>query len=417
MSHLTDDQLLQRFADHRDAEAFGRLVERHAGLVHATCRRETGDAALAEDAAQTVFLLLARKARSLRAERSLASWLFATARLASRNLLREERRRKAREARASAGMETTMTSRDDSEAISPHLNEALIRLRPADRQAVILRFMEGRSFAEVAVELNLGESAARMRVNRAIERLRVNLGRAGVTVTVAGLVAALDRDAQAAVPPSLLNVVSASSVASSGGGVGVGSLLAKGTLIALATTTTKTLVAASVATLLLGGGFVYVRTTTPKYGDETVRAAFKSLVGKWSGTTNLSSFQPNATGRTPMQIDFQPEDDGRKLKFTIKAPEVHHGDRKVMSIDPRTGHMMVMVGDGKVEELDMVGFADLASRGEGTLRLVGKPAQMKGLSQTKVSIIVSKDRLVLRQEDIPFEGKPDVQDIELERVK
>lgn len=416
MSQLTDDQLLHRFAESRDAEAFGRLVERHARLVHATCRRETGDDALAEDASQTVFLLLAKKARSLRAERSLASWLFAASRLASRNLLREERRRKAREARASAEMEHTMNS-DAAEVIEPHLNDALARLRPADRQAVILRYLEGRSLSEVATEMNLGENAARMRVNRAIDRLRANLGRAGVTVSVAGLVVVLDRSAEAAVPQSLLTAVSVPSAASSGGGIGAWTLLAKGTFIALATTTTKTLVAASAATLLLGGGFVFVQSNSPKYDDATIRAAFRPLVGKWAGTTNLSSFQPNATGTTRMQIDFQPEDGGLKLRFTIKVPELHHGDRKVMSIDPKTGHMLVKMGDGKVEELTMTGFQELAIRGEGTIRLVGKPATTKGLTQTKVAITVKGDHLTLRQENVPFEGKTDTQDINLERAQ
>ncbi len=416
MSQLTDDQLLHRFAEHRDAEAFGRLVERHARLVHATCRRETGDDGLAEDASQTVFLLLAKKARSLRAERSLASWLFATSRLASRNLLREERRRKAREARASAEMERTMNP-DASEVIEPHLNDALARLRPSDRQAVILRYLEGRSLAEVASEMNLGESAARMRVNRAIDRLRANLGRAGVTVSVVGLVTMLDHDASAAVPQSLLSVVSVPSAASSGGGIGAWPLLAKGTLIALATTTTKTLVAASAATLLVGGGFVFVRSNVSKIDDATIRAGFRPLIGKWAGTTNLSAFQPNATGTTTMQIDFQPEDGGRKLKFTIKVPDLHYGDRKVMSIDSKTGHMLVAMADGKVEELTMTGFQDVASRGEGMIRLVGKPAERKGLTQTKVGLTIKGDHLTLRQENVPFEGKSDVQDINLERVK
>ena len=106
--------------------------------------------------------------------------------------------------------------------------------------------------------MNLGESAARMRVNRAIERLRSNLGHAGVTVSGVALLTVLDRDAQAAVHVHLLNAVSVPGAASSGS-TGASVLLAKGTLIAMATTTTKILTATCAVALLAGGGFIAVR--------------------------------------------------------------------------------------------------------------------------------------------------------------
>ena len=408
MSHLTDDQLLQRFAEGRDAEAFAGLVGRHMGLVHATCRRETGDEILAEDAAQATFLLLARKARSLRGERSLASWLFVVARGTAQNLVREERRRKAREARAFRP-ETTMN--DDREALEPRLNDALARLSAKDRQAVILRYLEDRSPAEVATELGLGESAARMRVSRALERLRKGLGRAGVAVSATALVAFLARDAQAATPPGFaarLLAVSAPPAASPGAGTGAWPLLAKGISLTLATTTTKAL-ALSGAALVLAGGFVAY--THQAVDDATVRAAFRPLAGTWKGTAQ----PPGQKTPTPIQVEFRPQREGLGLRFTVKFPDLHEGNRSDLSIDPRTGKL-VMAENGREVVYAAEGLRDVARRGRGGLVFVGPPATHQGLSQMRFSLDVDGDRMKVRQELRPFKGPPQIEEMSLVRA-
>lgn len=397
MSHLTDDQLLQRYADGRDAAAFGELVRRHAKLVHATCRRETGEEALAEDATQAVFLLLARKAKGLRSERSLASWLFASARLASRNLLREERRRKAREARASALMDSTMSTdaTPEWEELAPHLNQALSRLGTADRQAVILRYLEGRTLAEVAAELNLGENAARMRVSRAVERLRINLGRLGVAATSVGLVGLLERDASAATVPSSLFAVSVPTGASSGAGGGTWLSLAKGTSLTLATHTTKALIAGTVV-LLAGGGFVVSQAAKPKYDDDLVRAAFKPFAGSWKGEADA----PDGSHQlSPIQIDMVPEDTGRRLKVTIRFPEQHQGERKHLSVE-RDGRLKIGEGN-EFDRFETKGLGELAATGKGTLDMTGHQEPSHGGGDVRVSMIVEGDRLTMRQEMRP----------------
>jgi RNA polymerase sigma factor (sigma-70 family) len=412
MSHLTDDQLLQRFAESRDAEAFDRLVQRHMGLVHATCRRETGDDALAEDAAQATFLVLARKAKALRDERSLASWLFATARLTARNLLREERRRKAREARATAGTERTMNT-EEPEAIEPLLNEALGRLKPQDRQAVILRYLEGRSLAEVAVELNVAESAARMRIQRAIERLRLNLGRMGVATSLAVLLAVLDSQASAAVPPRLL-AVSVPSSASSGGGFGTWTLLAKGTTLLLATTTTKALVASGVA-LVAAGGFVFVKTR-PVFDDATVRAAFRPFVGSWKGTATMPMPPDGSRKPTTMLVEAKPEKEGLGLALTMRFPDIHQGERKHLSIDSQ-GRFIVEGQGQPTERYQSQGIREVAAKGEGKLQFQGRSGGASHAADLKVSFEVQGDRLVMHQSSKPLNGPEQGQDVTLERVK
>ena len=195
-----DGRLLRQYREQRSEAAFTRLAARHLNFVYATCLRETGDAALAEDAAQVVFLLLARKAPALRPEQSLSGWLFQTARFAARNARRRESRRKAWEEKA---VEQTPSAGPAEDAlwdrISPAVNDALASLGAKDREAVLLRFADGLSFPELGAALGTSEDAARMRLNRAIERLRRFFAREGVTLSVAVLVGLLaDHTARAA---------------------------------------------------------------------------------------------------------------------------------------------------------------------------------------------------------------------------
>jgi len=171
---MQDDTLLTHYAQGGSEAAFGQLVARHLSLVYATCLRETGSPSLAEDAAQVVFLLLARKAKSLRAGPSLAGWLYQTSRFVAKDIRKQEARRCLRE-------QTVMqeiTHRQEPPApecqswqdVAPLLNDALSALKPGEREAVLLRFLEGHSLAETGAALSLTEDAARMRVSRAVDK-------------------------------------------------------------------------------------------------------------------------------------------------------------------------------------------------------------------------------------------------------
>src|SRR6266446_2380915 len=145
---LNDEQLLRRYAADGSEAAFGELVSRYVNLVYsAALRRAGGDAHLAQDVAQLVFTDLARKAGSLPPEVVLAGWLHRATRFAAAELIRSERRRKRREQEAVVMNISESTS--DWEQIRPLLDEALDELSRTDRDAVILRFMEQRSFSEV----------------------------------------------------------------------------------------------------------------------------------------------------------------------------------------------------------------------------------------------------------------------------
>ncbi len=201
---MHDGRLLREYAEHGSQAAFARLVERYLRLVYSACLRETGEAGPAEDAAQAVFLLLARKAPSLQGRASLAGWLFAAARLVSRNAVRQERRRRRQEQKA---MEERTRADRDAEAdaavwgvIEPSLNDALAALNGREREAVLLRFFQGLSLAETGAALGVSADAAQMRVSRAVDKLRRHLAKAGVGVSGAALATLLPAHAAHSLP-------------------------------------------------------------------------------------------------------------------------------------------------------------------------------------------------------------------------
>ncbi|RYG35800.1 RNA polymerase sigma factor [bacterium] len=201
---LSDSELLRRHLA-GDEAAFGLLRARHLGLVLGTCRRVTGNATLAEDAAQGVFLLLNERSRSLLGQASLAGWLHGAARNVARNLVREEGRRRVRERRS----HSPEPPEADWSEVAPVIDDALARLSADDRDAVLLRFVQDRSLAQVGEALGIAENAARMRVTRALDRLRGHLRKGGAFVSAAVLATMLTTEMADAsplppAPPSIL---------------------------------------------------------------------------------------------------------------------------------------------------------------------------------------------------------------------
>ncbi len=197
MTDLTDWQLIKQYAGGDRQAAFSALVRRHTDLVYCTCLRALGEPSLAEDAAQAVFLILARKAPAFRPGTTLSSWLFQTAVLTSKNVSKRERRRQAREQRLTSEMEAlemermTPTRPSGWEEIEPLLNEALDALPDAQRGLVLERFLEGRPLAEVGAALGISEDAARMRLNRALDRMRRFFAARNVILPAAALASLL----------------------------------------------------------------------------------------------------------------------------------------------------------------------------------------------------------------------------------
>jgi RNA polymerase sigma factor (sigma-70 family) len=219
---MSDDrQLLTRFADDGSEAAFGELVARHVALVYSAALRQTGgDTHLAQDIAQLVFTDLARKARALSENVLLPGWLHRATIFAARQILRGERRRRAREQEAlTMNAIQSEAGNNDWNQIRPLLDEALERLNKADRDALLLRFFEQQSLAEVGARLGSNEDAARKRVNRALEKLRAILAGHGVTATADALSTAISTNAIQAVPAGLATALTKASFGAAGTGV------------------------------------------------------------------------------------------------------------------------------------------------------------------------------------------------------
>ena len=140
---------------------------------------------------QRVFTALARKARTLRDRASLAGWLYTGTRFAAAEVVRSEQRRRAHEQEAHLMQELNSPPPVAPHQLEPVLDEVVDALHPTDREAVLLHFFENRSFVDVGASLSLSADAARMRVNRALERLRAALAERGIASTAAALGTAL----------------------------------------------------------------------------------------------------------------------------------------------------------------------------------------------------------------------------------
>lgn len=210
-----DAHLLRDFVDHQGTAAFSALVHRHLDLVYSVALRQVaGDAHRAEDVSQQVFCELARKARTLLNRPSLAGWLYTTARhLGARNQ-RSEQRRLHREQSTLAMIPDPTRDPDEPgwAELRPLLDDALTRLNEHDREAVILRFFQNRSFAEIGAALGLKENTARMRVERAMDRLRQQLAKRGIVSSAVALSQTLTTHAVTPAPAPLAGTLIATTL-------------------------------------------------------------------------------------------------------------------------------------------------------------------------------------------------------------
>src|SRR5262245_464374 len=210
---MNDAQLINDFVTSGSETAFRSLVEHHLPLVLGTARRITGENALAEEIAQTVFILLARRARSLGPRTVVPGWLYRTTCFVAARALRGEQRRKRREQEAVA-MQIENHSHPSPDFLAQHLDTALQRLNRIDRDALLLRYCEQLPLRNVGANLGLSEDAAKKRVARALEKLRRLLGRRGMEITAAALAASLaQQTAGAAVTAAAISQVTAASLA------------------------------------------------------------------------------------------------------------------------------------------------------------------------------------------------------------
>ena len=208
MPEPEDIALLKQYAGEHSEAAFAMLVARYVNLVYSAALRSAGNEHAAQEITQAVFIVLARKADKLSRHTVLSGWLYQTARLTAANYLRTEIRRRNRE--QEAYMQAILNEPESGawRQIAPLLDDAMGRLGEKDRDAIVLRFFENKSLGEVGLALGASEDAAKMRVNRALEKLRKIFSKRGVNSTTAAIAGAVSANSVQTAPVALAKTIS-----------------------------------------------------------------------------------------------------------------------------------------------------------------------------------------------------------------
>lgn len=399
----TDGMLLAAWIRNRDNAAFSHLGRRYADLVFSVCMRELGDRNLAEDAAQAVFLLLAQKASRLQKHPCLAGWLFGAARLVCKSLRRSQNRRQIYETQAAREMPQTTSDASD---IEPYLNDAMARLKPGERDAVFARFFDDQTFAQTGARLGIGENAARMRVARALEKLRGHLEKAGVVVSLSALAALLaERGTAHAAPASVyeaITLVGSRSVSSSfvrSQHLAQGAARTMNGLAVLGGVKWATL---GVAVLLAGSAATNVlrfprqaqngqsRLSTPNRA-----AIYRAFVGDWKGTLEYRDYGTDKRVTLTTKTTFRVTDNDTTLTERAAYYDERVDTTRIV-LETTTGNW---VEDGQFRYF-VTGLPSFEANG-GTLVLIGEATDDGKPSQVRQTVTVTSSELTLLREVRP----------------
>jgi RNA polymerase sigma factor (sigma-70 family) len=306
----SDRVLLERFVRGSDQSAFTDLVQRHGPMVLGVCRRVLGDWQEAEDAFQTTFLVLVRKASFLRKPDALGPWLHGVAYRTALKARGQANRRLHRQ----QPLDDCPAPSDDAvvqRELRAILDEAINRLPSRYRTAVILCDLEGLSHVEAGRQLGCPTNTVSTHLVRARARLRTLLSRRGLAVQAGLLTAALASPLSAAVSPLLLRAALAAVAGTVSPSV---ALLLKGVCksMFLAKIRMTVLLLAAVATLGLGAGaFAYL---DPGKKDEKPVPA------------------PPPPPLSPMTENLDPPADEKPVKLRTTNFEIHAPTRRIAQL-------------------------------------------------------------------------------------
>lgn len=335
-SAVTDRQLLERFAQKRDEQAFTVLVERHGPMVLAVCRRVLGDSHAAEDAFQATFLVLAQKAPTVRWQESVGGWLHEVAFRVAQKTRVEAARRRAHE-RQVPDVSTANPIADVSwRELRAVLDEELTRLPEKYRVPLVLCYLEGKTNEEAAQQLGWTKGTVSGQLARARDLLRARLGRRGVALPAACGVALAECAASAAVSPTLLTstikaaVLGTAAKAAAAGAVSAPvAALAEGVIQTMFVTKMKMAALILVAVGLVAGGAGLLGYRTLAGGNPTAAVALAPLPEE-ARPMNAAPKASEPVEKNGLQITARPDkavfELGQPLAFTVTFKNVSKDD-------------------------------------------------------------------------------------------
>jgi RNA polymerase sigma factor (sigma-70 family) len=295
MQNRPDAQLLRDYAENGEEGAFAEIVARHTSLVYSAALRQAGSPDVAAEVAHLVFIALAREARQLAArlapDASLAGWLCRSARNISLNHRRGEFRRQSRERLAMQDLHTDSCA-PNWENLSAVLDDAMADLDESDYDAIVMRFYKNQDLRSVGRSLGVSDDTAQKRVSRALDKLRANLNRHGVTTTAAALSLALSSQAVEAAPAGLAaSILGAATGAPGALGASTAIAVTKGILM---TTVQKALITAALAAALGTGLYQARRASILESQREALRVERDALAGQLQSAREAATRQAAA---------------------------------------------------------------------------------------------------------------------------
>jgi RNA polymerase sigma factor (sigma-70 family) len=332
----TDADILREFVTTRSDAAFQELSRRYVPLVYSAALRQTGNAAMAEDVTQVVFILLARKAPRLGRNVVLLGWLYRTTWFVAARARRSEGRRQHTEREAAQ-----MTINEPApkwEHLAPILDVAMSQLTERDRAAVLLRYFQNQSLKDVGAAFGVSDDTAQKRVARALDKLRGILLARGIAVSAVGVAGLLSAHAVEAAPAHVSLAPGLCRAGKAGVSAAAQSLLRQ-TLRAWFWPKAIGAGIGIAALLLLGGFIAHVTTRSSARGIEIGPIAVKGVgaknLGKGAGTiriqlsgtpaakfhlqyTHDGAAEENIEGNLPRDITFQA--DGFTATLALQGP-------------------------------------------------------------------------------------------------
>ena len=228
-----NSELLRQYADQDSDAAFAELQARYANLVFSVALRRTGSPQAAQEISQVVFVIVAKKARELSETIHLSGWLYHATRLTALNFRREDIRRARREQEAYMQSLNQETEAEVWPKIAPLLEDAMARLSPKDRDVIVLRYFEGKSYEEIAHAAGATEATVRQRSHHALGKLRRYFAKRGVASSASVVGSAIASFSVQAAPPELLQSLAVATL-TKGAGLSASTLaLVKATLKSL----------------------------------------------------------------------------------------------------------------------------------------------------------------------------------------